>query len=179
MSYSTMAGNKIPGYQRVNAYSPGQNSILDLLTKLIGGMGAQGGEAGIQHFLDILSNKPEAFQAFEAPYKRQFEEQVIPGIAEQFAGQGAMSSSAFPLAAAQAGKGLTEDLASMRAGLQQNAASSLLGTLQGLSSLGLGAQPYGYLQKQQKAPSFLSQFGSGLGQGAGSILSSILPFLGL
>jgi len=162
------------GYEKVSALTQGQGGFLDMLMQMLSGLGMQGGQAGIQHYLDILSNKPGAFEAFEAPYKRQFQEEIMPGIAEQYAGAGAMSSSAFPLAAAQAGKGLTEQLASLRAGLQGQAAQGLMGGLQGLGGLGLGTKAFGF---QQKPSGFMNMFGGGLGQGIGEALPMLLKLL--
>src|ERR1044072_153926 len=49
----------------------------------------------------ILSNEPGAFEEFERPYLEQFEQQVIPGISERFAGVGALSSSGLNQSVAQ------------------------------------------------------------------------------
>lgn len=156
------------GYDKIDALTPEQGSFLQQLMQMLGGMGMQGGQAGIQHYLDILSNKPGAFEAFEAPMKRQFNEQVMPGIAEQFAGVGGLSSSAFPQQMAQAGKGLSENLASMRAGLQGQAAQGLMGGLQGLGGLGLGTKAFGFAPKQSGMfGNLFGGMGGGLGQGMG------------
>lgn len=74
---------------------------------------------------NILSNDPSAFEAFEAPYKEQFEQETIPMIANRFAGygtgSGGLKSSSLNQALAQAGRGLSTDLASLRSGLQMQA----------------------------------------------------------
>lgn len=85
--------------------------------------------AGLQYLQSILGNDPDAFETFQAPYMRMFQEQVIPQIAERFSGlgAGAQSSSAFQQALGQAGAGLTEQLASLHQGMKSGALSQLLG----------------------------------------------------
>lgn len=60
------------------------------------------------------------FSAFEQPLIDQFEQQIVPGIAERFAGMGAGSSSGLNLALAEASKGLSTQLGAQKAGLMQN-----------------------------------------------------------
>ena len=93
--------------------------------------------AGSQFLQSLLSNEPGAFDAFEAPYIQQFNQQTAPGIAERFAGMGtgagASSSSALNNSLAQAGAGLQNQLASLRGNLQ----------MQGLGqALQYAQQPY-------------------------------------
>jgi hypothetical protein len=78
---------------------------------------------GASNFIQSLySNDPNAFKNFEAPYMQNFEQNIIPGIAERFAGAGtgggAMSSSGLNQSLAQAGRNLQTDLAGLRSGLQ-------------------------------------------------------------
>lgn len=81
--------------------------------------------AGTNFLQNLLSNSPDAFSAFEAPYLQRFEQQIIPGIAERFAGMGtgagAGSSSSLNQALGQAGRNLQTDLAGLRSGLQMQA----------------------------------------------------------
>ena len=99
-----------------------------------GGGGAFGQSA--DYFRQILEDNPELMQQFYAPEQRRFQQETIPGLAEQFAGMGsgALSSSGFRNAAVQAGTDLQERLANIRAQLKQNAASGLAG----LGQVGLG-----------------------------------------
>ena len=80
-----------------------------------------------KYWQDILANDPEAMAAFEAPEMRKFNEQIIPGLAEQFAGMGAgnLSSSGFRNAAVGAGTDLSERLGAIRANLRNQAATGL------------------------------------------------------
>ena len=115
-------GEKTEEFQK---YSPQQIDIF----KQLGG-GAQGQLPQAFEFLQsILSQSPEAFKSFEAPARRQFEEQTIPSIAERFSGMGAQKSSAFGQQLGQAGAGLEENLAAQRSGLGMSAISQLMGLL--------------------------------------------------
>lgn len=102
-----------------------QNKLLEMLSGP-GGIGQGGALQGGQNFLQqLLSGSPEATKAFEAPYKRQFNEETIPELANRFSGgfgipgaASARSSSGFQQALAQAGTGLSENLAALRGGMQ-------------------------------------------------------------
>lgn len=83
-------------------------------------------QAGNKYIQDILSQNPEMMQQFEAPYMRQFKEQIVPDLAQRFASGGALSSSAFNQSMGQAASSLSERLAAMRANLGMNASSQAL-----------------------------------------------------
>ena len=152
-----------PGqFQQVGTLNDQQMQLLQGL--LPGLMEAQG--SGLGWINDILSGDEEAFSKFEAPFKRQFEQETVPGIAERFAGLGtggAQSSSAMDQTMGQAGRELSESLAALRGNLQQNA----LGQLQGL--LGRGMQPTFQTMYQQPTQGAFGGLASGLGSGAGTL----------
>ena len=85
---------------------------------------------GSDYLKGILSGDPAASAAFEAPAMRQFQEQIMPEIAEKYAGAGAGQSSAFGQEMGQAGASLAERLQAMRAELQQNAVGQAMGYAQ-------------------------------------------------
>ena len=62
------------------------------------------------YYRGLLGEDSSDFDAFAAPQLRQFREQIIPEISEQFAGMGAggLSSSGFRNAALSAGTDLSE-----------------------------------------------------------------------
>jgi len=76
-----------------------------------------------------LSNDPQDMQAFAAPELRKFNEEIIPGLSNQFAGMGAgdsgLTGSSFRNAAVNAGTDLAERLGSIRANLRQQSAQGL------------------------------------------------------
>jgi len=117
----------------------------DLLKQLLSGLSGPL-SSGLGNLQALLGGGEEAYKAYEAPAMRQFNEQIIPGIAARFSGlgAGAQGSSAFPQALSQAGASLSENLAAQRAGLQSQALSQLLGFL----GQGLGQQSFQYQQRQ-------------------------------
>lgn len=179
--------------KQVPTMNPQQNQLLmQLLSQLgIGGQGQnQPGSVGgnynqAQNWLSqLLQGGDEAFNRFEAPYKRQFNEQTVPGLAERFAGLGALggglSSSGFGQALSSAGAGLSENLASLRSGLQGQAAGQATNQFNQLANLGLGAQPFQYVKKngsQGLLPNALANLLGGTTQGAASGLGGSLGSL--
>lgn len=91
------------------------------------------------YYRNILSGQDGTMDALAAPELRRFNEEIIPGLAEQFAGMGAsgsgLSGTSFGLAAGRAGADLGERLGAIRAQLRQQAAQGLMGLgQQGLQS---------------------------------------------
>jgi hypothetical protein len=147
--------------QQFQNYTPGQ---MDILSQLTGGMQGVGGSS-----MDFLKNLMSGDTSkFEAPLMRQFNEQVIPGIAERFSGMGggAQQSSAFGQQLGAAGAGLTEQLGALRGGLQMqglNAYSGLLGQI-------LGARPFENVFRpatQGMGGAMAPGIGQGIGQSIG------------
>ena len=81
------------------------------------------------YYRDLLSDDSNTYKAMQAPQMRQFNEDIIPGISEQFAGMGSggLNSSGFRNAAVNAGTDLSERLGSIRAQLRQQGAQGLQG----------------------------------------------------
>jgi hypothetical protein len=166
------------GYSSFNTGTKQQSNFLQQLLGQLQGQSSNIGQnplfqQGSNFLQQLLSGSPESSAAFEAPAMRQFNEQIVPGIAERFSGlgAGAQSSSAFQQALGQAGAGLSENLQALRSGLQMNALPQALGyaqqpisNLQGFGQLGLGTQTKGFMPKQQP---FWQQLLAGLSGGAG------------
>lgn len=124
----------------------------------------------------ILSQDPELMRQFEAPAMRQYNEEIVPAIAERFAGTGSLNSSAFQHAMAQAGTGLAERIASMRAQLGLGAAGQALNYAQApynqeMSKLQflLGTPSFGY-QATGGTPGAGSAFTTGLANAGSTAL---------
>jgi hypothetical protein len=120
---------------------------------------------------DLLSPDSKAAKAFEAPYKRQFQEEVVPGIAERFSQMGGQNSSGFQQTMGQAGERLSENLASMRSGLQMQAlpqafamAQQPYANLMARLGLGMGSNKYTGISQAGQA-GFLQNFGQGMASG--------------
>ena len=118
-------------------------------------------QQGSGYLSRILSQDPEMMRQFEAPALRQFNEQIVPQIAERFAGMGALSSGAFNQTMGQEAGSLAERLAQMRAGLGMQAQQQALGYAHlpfedmlaqrqletQRAGIGLGTQPFRYVQQ--------------------------------
>lgn len=149
--------------ERVPILNEDQQRLLSQMMPHLG----RGQESGLNYINQILSNDPEAMRAFEAPYMRQFQQDIVPAISERFAGMGTggtLSSSGLDQSLGQAGRELSENLASLRANLKQNA----LGSLQGLTSQAM--RPTFETVYHQPQAGYLGGLLGGLGQGAGQMM---------
>ncbi len=119
---------------------------------------------GARNYYNDLLNGNENYNALSAPQMRQFNEQIVPDLSEQFAGMGsgALSSSGFRNAAIGAGTDLSERLGAIRANLRQQGA-------QGLQSLGQQAlNPHYENVYEAPQPGFLQTAAGLLGNAAGA-----------
>jgi hypothetical protein len=157
--------------KQMSSFTPAQESALE---QALAGITGQGGgvESALQYFTDLLQNNPEAFAKFEAPAMRQFNEEIIPGIAERFsgAGAGAQSSGAFQRSLGKAGATLSEQLQAMREGLRGEAGKGILGLLSQL----LGAR--GNDIYKEGGPGFLGAFGEGLSKAGASAIPALAKY---
>lgn len=124
-------------HKRVSTLLPNQQPLQEQLVKAGQESGAGGafGDAA-DYYRSNLSNNPADFNAFAAPQLRQFNEDIIPNLSEQFAGMGAggLSSSGFRNAGIQAGTDLSERLGALRAQLRNSSAAGLAN----IGQMGLG-----------------------------------------
>lgn len=144
------------------------NSILGQAMNMQG----QGGgyDLANQYFNSLLGgNQQQAFDQFSAPYLQQFQEQMLPQIAERFAGAGALSSSGFGQALGGAASGLQSQLAQLFSQLQGQAAQQQYGQYNQLSQQGLNYQPFGYYTQKGNQGALGSALGGLLSAGEGAI----------
>ena len=97
---------------------------------------------------------------------RQFREDIMPGIAEQFAGLGAggLSSSGFAQETGRASTDLAERLGQLRASLRQQGA-------EGLNKMGeFGLTPVDQQIFRPRQPSAFESFATGMAPGIGSAI---------
>ena len=130
----------------------------ELFGQLIQALSGQGGllEGGLQNLQKMLTGDASEF---EAPAMRQFNEQIVPGIAERFSGmgEGGQQSSAFGQQLGAAGAGLSENLAMQRANMQQQGLQQLM------QMLGLGMQSQFQYQQIPGQEGFMQPFAQGVG----------------
>lgn len=122
------------------------------------GAGGAFGDAA-DYYRNNLSDNPADFDAFAAPQLRQYNEEIVPGLSEQFAGMGAggLSSSGFRNAQIQGATDLSERLGALRANLRQASAQGL----QNIGQFGLG----NFSENVRNTPQ--STFGENLAEGIG------------
>lgn len=139
------------------------------------GLSGQGGgyNQAQQYYNSLLQPGNEAFENFSAPFMNQFQEQILPQIAERFAGAGALSSSGFGQALGGAGAGLQSQLAQLFAQLQNQAAGVQTQQYNQLAQTGLNYQPFAY-QQQQGSGGFLGPLATGIGTAIGGPLGGAL-----
>lgn len=152
-------------YERVSTLLPQQEKLLGNLTSAAGAGGGAFNNAA-NYYRGLLSDNSADFDAFSRPELRRFNEQIIPDIAEQFAGMGsgALSSSGFQNASVNAGTDLSERLGALRASLRQAGAQGL----QNIGQLGLG----NYSQSVMTDPGsegLLSNLAPAIGTGLGAL----------
>lgn len=169
--------------QKIPTMTGSQKNFLSSILGQLGGMQGPSSSYGLaqQRLQEQLMGGNEAYDAFAAPYMRQFQEQLVPQLAERFAGAGALSSSSFGQALGSAGAGLQEQLASLRANQQQGAIQNAFGQYNTLAGLGLGAQPFGIGIKGGQSgfiPGLIGGGVSGLMGGGYGTLANLLGFGG-
>lgn len=148
------------------------NQLLSFLSPQ-GGLG-QGAVRGAQYYGDLLNPESQTYQSLEQPYMQRFQQQTVPGLAERFAGLGAMggglSSSGFGQALSAAGANLQAQLAAMRTAAQQQAAGGLLGQYNQGMAIGTGQRAFENTYQPGNTGIFgpaLASFGQGFGQRMG------------
>lgn len=185
-------GNK-DQLQKKSTLSPQQKQFQKGIYKDLGPQGKLGeGYSGALDLLKKYINPDSAmYQTLAEPHMRRFNEQTVPGLAERFAGMGALggglSSSGFGQALGAAGAGLQENLAALQAELQQKAVSGLLGQYNQQSQLGQNTPEFAYVNRQGGGPlssalggfaqgGGFDQLGSVFGSGAGKSAESASPY---
>lgn len=165
----------------ISSYTPEQQQALSgVLGQL--GQSQQGNYAQSQDYLSrILGGDQGTFDRFSSPYIQNFEQQILPKIAERFAGLGggygaggALGSSGFGQALGGAGAQLQAQLAGLFSELQQNAALQSQDQYNNLATLGLGGRGNDIYQRAGVSPfnQLLSSVTGGLGEGLGTGLGS-------
>jgi hypothetical protein len=154
--------------------SPQQEELENSILKRALGMQQGGGyDLADQYYNNILGpNRPQAFENFSAPYMTQFQEEILPQIAERYAGAGALSSSGFGQAVGGAASGLQAKLAQLFSQLQSEAASQQYNQFNQSASLGLNTDPFLYT-RNKGTMGFGGTFATGISQNMEGILAGI------
>ena len=164
-------------FEKVPTGTPQQEGLHNNILAQAMNMSNHGGgyDLANQYYNNFLgNNQSQAFDQFSSPYFQQFNEQILPQIAERFAGAGALSSSGFGQSLGGAASGLQAQLAHLFSQLQNQAASQQYGQYNQLAQTGLNHQPFAYNQQQGSAgflapfftamaPNLAGPFASGIG----------------
>jgi len=121
-----------------STYNKNQLQGIDQILNDIKGMRGKGSQDISQQqnfqqgqgFLNDLFNDPDFFNNIEAPSLRQFNEEILPGVASRFASQGtggSLGSTAFRNALGRESSNLAERLSANRTGMQQQGTNQALG----------------------------------------------------
>ena len=116
--------------EKGSTYGKNQLSLIDQIIQSVkssqgSGMGNISEQPGFQQGQDWLSSlfsDPDFFNNIEAPAFRQFNEQIVPDLANRFASMGSggsTGSTAFRNQLGREGSNLATNLAAQRSGLQQ------------------------------------------------------------
>ena len=183
--WETLFGSGDKNIQR-GTLTGGQQQGLDQILNQLKSMAGQGGAySGAQNYLQgLLSGDPNAFAQFEAPYRQQFEQQTLPGIAERFAGLnpmgGGLSSSGFGQALGGAGAQLQAQLAGLHGGLRNQAVGQAFGQYNQLANQGLGTRAFEN-QYQPGSGGLFGGLGTGAAQGFGQLggMAGLLKLLSM
>lgn len=119
-----------------STYTGSQQGLIDKITKLAQGQNGMSADVTQnpnyqqgQDYLQGLYNDPEFFNKFEAPIQRQYEEEVIPGLANRFASQGSggsLGSTGFRNQLTREGSNLSSNIANLRGGMQMQGLPQLM-----------------------------------------------------
>lgn len=151
----------------------------NILAQAMGMQGIGGGYDLAQNYFNnfLGENQQQAYDQFSKPYLQQFNEKILPQIAEQFAGAGALSSSGFGQALGGAASDLQSQLAQLFSLLQSQAARQQYNQYNQLSTTGLNYQPFQYTQKEGSQGflgSALGTFGNAFLQPLGGMAANAL-----
>ena len=135
--------------KKIPTMTPGGQQFLDQLFNQLGSGGLGQSNTNAMGLLNQLMNpSSQATQQFTQPYMDQFNQQIVPGLAERFAGAGALggglSSSGFGQSLSAAGGNLQNTLAALKSQLGMQAANQLMGQYSNLAGMGLNSRPFGY-----------------------------------
>ena len=150
----------------VSTLRPEQEGLYNQLQASTQGEGAGGGfGTTADYYRNLMSDNPMDYNAYADPMRRQYEQETVPGISEQFAGMGAggLSSSGFRNAQVGAATDLAERLGQLRSQLKQQGAA-------GLQQVGgLGLQNYSQnMVTKQGSQGFLSAVAPAIGTAVGT-----------
>lgn len=162
---AAMEGLKLPkGYSSYNlpTMGGGQKELYDLFKGQVSG----GVPDVFQKLLGMARGDQGTFSQMEAPLMRQFEQEILPGIAQRYAGHGISGSSGMQNSLSNAATNLGTNLQAQRSDLMRQSMHDVLGIGQNL--LGMQTQQSGLVQNKSVINDLLKLLGGGLGSLGGT-----------
>lgn len=159
--------------KKVPTGTPQQQGLHNNILSQAMGLANGGYQQSQDYYSSLFQPGNQAYEQFASPFMNQFEEQILPQLAERFAGSGALSSSGFGQALGGAGAGLQSQLAQLFAQLQSQAAGAQTNQYNQLSQTGLNYQPFAY-QNQKGSGGFLAPLLGGVGAAMGGPIGGAL-----
>lgn len=141
----------------------GQKELYDLFKGQVSG----GIPDVFQNLLGMARGNEDIFSKLEAPLMNKFNREILPGIANRYAGSGISGSSGMQNALASAATDLGTNLQAQRASLMQQSMRDVLGL--GEHLLGMPTQQYGLVQKQNILNDIMKMLGGVVGGVGGSL----------
>jgi hypothetical protein len=161
-------------HEQVSTLRPNQEPLQQQLINsgMSAGAGGAFGDAADYYRNTLNRDDDQYFDELAAPEQRRFNEDIIPGLSEQFAGMGSggLDSSGFRNAAVGAGTDLSERLGAIRANLRMHGDNMRQNAAQGLNNIGQqGLQNRSQdVVTQQGTEGALSQLAPAIGTALGS-----------
>ena len=146
----------------------GQKELYDLFK----GQLSPGLPGVFQQLLGMAGGNVDVFNKMEAPLLNKFNREILPGIANRYAGSGISGSSGMQNAMATAASDLGTNLQAQRASLMKQSMRDVLGL--GEHLLGTPTQQYGLVQKQNVLNDLMNMLGQAGGQFGGAALMGLL-----
>lgn len=135
-----------PSWNQISNLDRGQQRLLRNDIRQAGQLQKGGYGDAMSLLQQYLNPQSGVYQNFEKPYLQEFEQKTVPGLAEKFAGLGAMggglSSSGFGQSLGAAGANLQTQLAQMKDQFRRQSINDLLGQYNQLTNRGLGTKSF-------------------------------------
>lgn len=135
-------------------------------------------KSGRDFITNMMNPQSDLYQKFESPFRRQYSEEIVPQIAEQFSAYDSQDSSAFKQALSQSASGLESNISNMRQGAMEGAAQQALGYAQApgmmnqnMVNTALSSSGFGY-QSIPGVEGWGQRMFGGIAGGASSLLGS-------
>jgi hypothetical protein len=155
------------GDKKISNYNAGQNQNFNQLTDSTQQAG-QGSQDVLKYLMQFMDPNSDIYKNFEAPYRQEFEQQTVPGLAEEYAGKGALSSSGFGQALGSAGAGLQTKLAALKSTMQRQAGQDIFSQYNQQANQSLNAKPFDLREGSTGVlNNALTAYAGGVGGGGG------------